>query len=98
MIELGAEFGQFFLILAFSLSLCQVVFSWIGARRNNALLIRAARICMGLILATVTGAMLCLTIIGIPLGIGSFKMVPISLMPLGKEIVPVDQAAGASRA
>ena len=37
-----------------------------------------------------TGILLCLTIIGIPLGIASFKMVPISLMPLGKEIVSVD--------
>jgi uncharacterized membrane protein YccF (DUF307 family) len=36
----------------------------------------------------VTGALLCLTIVGIPLGIGSFKMIPISLLPLGKQIVP----------
>jgi len=35
-----------------------------------------------------TGAALCLTIIGIPLGIASFKMIPISLLPLGREIVP----------
>lgn len=35
----------------------------------------------------VSGVLLCLTIIGIPLGIADFKMVPISLMPLGKEIV-----------
>ena len=35
-----------------------------------------------------TGVLLCLTIIGIPLGIGSFKMVPISLLPLGRVIVP----------
>ena len=34
-----------------------------------------------------TGIALCLTIIGIPLGIASFKMVPISLLPLGREIV-----------
>ncbi|WP_340538945.1 YccF domain-containing protein [Nocardioides sp. GXZ039] len=36
----------------------------------------------------VTGISLCITIIGIPLGIASFKMVPISLLPLGREIVP----------
>jgi uncharacterized membrane protein YccF (DUF307 family) len=42
----------------------------------------------------VTGIAMCLTIIGIPLGLASFKLVPISLMPLGKDIVPVDQAAG----
>ena len=41
----------------------------------------------------VTGVALCLTIIGIPLGIGSFKMVPISLLPLGREIVPTGSAA-----
>ena len=35
----------------------------------------------------VTGIAMCLTIIGIPLGIASFKLVPISLAPLGKEIV-----------
>ncbi len=35
-----------------------------------------------------TGIALCVTIIGIPLGIASFKMVPISLLPLGREIVP----------
>lgn len=35
----------------------------------------------------VTGLLLFLTIIGIPLGVASFKMVPISLAPLGKEIV-----------
>ncbi|MEV4312934.1 YccF domain-containing protein [Actinocrispum sp. NPDC049592] len=36
----------------------------------------------------VTGFLLCLTIIGIPLAIANFKMIPISLVPLGSEIVP----------
>ena len=35
----------------------------------------------------VSGIALCITIIGIPLGIADFKMVPISLTPLGKVIV-----------
>ncbi len=35
----------------------------------------------------VSGIALCVTIIGIPMGIADFKMVPISLMPLGKDIV-----------
>jgi uncharacterized membrane protein YccF (DUF307 family) len=35
----------------------------------------------------VTGIALCLTVIGIPLGIGNFKLIPVSLMPLGKRIV-----------
>ncbi|GAA4983290.1 YccF domain-containing protein [Yinghuangia aomiensis] len=35
----------------------------------------------------VTGLALCITIIGIPLGIASFKMIPISLTPLGHDIV-----------
>lgn len=34
-----------------------------------------------------TGIALCLTIIGIPLGIASFKLVPVSLVPLGQRIV-----------
>jgi uncharacterized membrane protein YccF (DUF307 family) len=38
----------------------------------------------------VTGIALCITIIGIPLGIASFKMVPVSLLPLGAEIVDTD--------
>jgi uncharacterized membrane protein YccF (DUF307 family) len=33
-----------------------------------------------------SGIMLCLTIIGIPLGLANFKLIPISLMPLGVQI------------
>ncbi|MFI0788259.1 YccF domain-containing protein [Streptomyces lydicus] len=39
----------------------------------------------------VTGLALCVTIIGIPFGIANFKMIPISLVPLGRDIVPTDQ-------
>ena len=35
-----------------------------------------------------SGIALCLTIIGIPLGLADFKMIPISLIPLGVRIVP----------
>src|SRR5690348_15858862 len=35
-----------------------------------------------------TGLALCLTIVGIPLGIANFKLIPVTLMPLGKQIVP----------
>ncbi|TDD64225.1 YccF domain-containing protein [Actinomadura darangshiensis] len=38
----------------------------------------------------VTGVLLCITIIGIPFGIANFKLIPISLTPLGHEIVPSD--------
>ncbi|MFJ7208153.1 YccF domain-containing protein [Streptomyces sp. NPDC098789] len=38
----------------------------------------------------VTGLALCVTIIGIPFGIVNFKMVPLALLPLGREIVPTD--------
>ena len=44
----------------------------------------------------VSGIALCITIIGIPLGIADFKMVPISLMPLGKDIVRTDDARWSS--
>jgi uncharacterized membrane protein YccF (DUF307 family) len=37
----------------------------------------------------ITGTLLCITIIGIPLGIANFKMVPISLTPLGRQIVQI---------
>lgn len=36
----------------------------------------------------VTGVLMCVTIIGIPLGLASFKLIPVSLAPLGREIVP----------
>ena len=39
----------------------------------------------------ITGTLLCLTIIGIPLGLANYKLIPISLLPLGREIVSVDQ-------
>jgi uncharacterized membrane protein YccF (DUF307 family) len=35
----------------------------------------------------ITGVLLCLTIIGIPLGLANFKLIPVSLLPLGREIV-----------
>jgi uncharacterized membrane protein YccF (DUF307 family) len=36
-----------------------------------------------------TGIALCVTIIGIPLGLANFKLVKVSLVPLGKEIIEV---------
>ncbi|GHJ30499.1 hypothetical protein TPA0910_49320 [Streptomyces hygroscopicus subsp. sporocinereus] len=42
----------------------------------------------------ITGVALCLTIIGIPLGLANFKLIPISLAPLGHEIVSTDQPFG----
>ncbi|GAA3185014.1 MULTISPECIES: YccF domain-containing protein [Streptomyces] len=39
----------------------------------------------------VTGLLLCVTIIGIPLGIANFKLIPVALLPLGREIVPTDR-------
>jgi uncharacterized membrane protein YccF (DUF307 family) len=38
----------------------------------------------------VSGVALCLTIIGIPLGLANFKLIPVSLMPLGVDIVSTD--------
>jgi uncharacterized membrane protein YccF (DUF307 family) len=35
-----------------------------------------------------SGVVLCLTIIGIPLGLANFKLIPISLLPLGVRVVP----------
>jgi uncharacterized membrane protein YccF (DUF307 family) len=34
-----------------------------------------------------TGIALCLTVIGIPLGLANFKLIPVSLTPLGREII-----------
>jgi uncharacterized membrane protein YccF (DUF307 family) len=40
----------------------------------------------------VAGVALCITIIGIPLGLACFKLVPICFWPLGVEIVSVEEA------
>ena len=40
----------------------------------------------------ITGVLLCLTIIGIPLGLANFKLIPVSLLPKGREIVTIEQA------
>lgn len=39
----------------------------------------------------VTAVAMAITIIGFPLAVANLKMIPISLMPLGKEIVDVDR-------
>jgi uncharacterized membrane protein YccF (DUF307 family) len=43
----------------------------------------------------ISGVALCITVIGIPLGLGMFKLIPISLWPMGREIVSVDDVRGA---
>ena len=40
----------------------------------------------------VTGVLMCLTIVGIPLGLANFKLIPVSLTPFGRDIVDLDQA------
>jgi uncharacterized membrane protein YccF (DUF307 family) len=35
---------------------------------------------------------LCLTVIGIPLGLANFKLIPVGLRPFGREIVSVEEA------
>ncbi|MGW6914458.1 YccF domain-containing protein [Kitasatospora sp. NPDC054939] len=41
-----------------------------------------------------TALALAITIIGIPFAWANLKMIPISLMPLGREVVPTDQRFG----
>jgi uncharacterized membrane protein YccF (DUF307 family) len=40
----------------------------------------------------VTGVLMCVTIIGIPLGLANFKLIAVSLTPFGREIVDIEQA------
>lgn len=42
-----------------------------------------------------TAAAQAVTIIGIPLAVANLKMIPVSLVPLGKQIVPTDRAFAA---
>ncbi len=39
----------------------------------------------------ITGIAMCITIIGIPLGLANFKLIPVSLTPFGREIVDSSQ-------
>ena len=41
----------------------------------------------------IAGILLCVTIIGIPFGIASFKLAGLAIAPLGREIVSADEAA-----
>src|SRR3954453_7434494 len=43
----------------------------------------------------ITGVLLCVTLIGIPLGLANFKLIPVSLLPFGRDIVSIDQARAA---
>jgi uncharacterized membrane protein YccF (DUF307 family) len=40
----------------------------------------------------ITGVAMILTIIGIPLGLANFKLIPIALTPFGREIVDIEKA------
>jgi uncharacterized membrane protein YccF (DUF307 family) len=40
----------------------------------------------------ITGVLLCLTIIGIPLGLANFKLINVSMRPFGREIISADEA------
>jgi uncharacterized membrane protein YccF (DUF307 family) len=44
------------------------------------------------VLHILTGAVLCLTIIGIPLGLANFKLITVSMRPFGREIVSIEEA------
>jgi len=45
----------------------------------------------------VTGLLLCLTIVGIPLGIADFKLAAAAIAPLGKDIVSTDDPRALDR-
>jgi uncharacterized membrane protein YccF (DUF307 family) len=45
-----------------------------------------------ILLHIVTGVLLCLTIIGIPLGLANFKLIPVTFRPFGRDIVSVEEA------
>jgi uncharacterized membrane protein YccF (DUF307 family) len=44
------------------------------------------------LLHLITGVLLCITLIGIPLGLANFKLIPVSLLPFGRDIVSVEEA------
>jgi uncharacterized membrane protein YccF (DUF307 family) len=64
--------------------------SGVGSLLGNIIWILVAGIWL-VIAHIVTAIAQALTIIGIPLAIANLKVIPVTLMPLGKEIVPTDQ-------
>jgi uncharacterized membrane protein YccF (DUF307 family) len=40
----------------------------------------------------VTGVLMCITIIGIPLGLANFKLIPVTFRPFGRDIVSIEEA------
>ncbi len=46
------------------------------------------------LLHLISGVLLCLTIIGIPLGVGNFKLAAAVLVPFGKEVVKLSDMHG----
>jgi uncharacterized membrane protein YccF (DUF307 family) len=45
-----------------------------------------------------TAAALAVTIIGIPFAIANLKLIPVALLPMGREVVPADEVTGALHA
>lgn len=45
-----------------------------------------------IIMHLITGVALCLTIIGIPLGLANFKLIPVTLTPFGRDIITIEEA------
>ncbi|MDT5090299.1 MAG: hypothetical protein QOG47_3006 [Mycobacterium sp.] len=45
----------------------------------------------------VSAVAMALTVVGIPLALANLKLIPVSLVPMGKEIVPVHQQAPSAR-
>ena len=44
------------------------------------------------LLHVVTGVLLCVTIIGVPLGLANFKLIPVTFRPFGRDIVSIEEA------
>jgi uncharacterized membrane protein YccF (DUF307 family) len=45
-----------------------------------------------ILLHVITGVLLCVTIIGIPLGLANFKLIPVTFRPFGRDIVSIEEA------
>ena len=45
-----------------------------------------------ILLHLITWTLLCLTIIGIPLGLANYKLIPVTLRPFGRDIVSIEEA------
>ena len=93
---IGLSLGSILLLVALGLAITYGAMGVINMAHGEMVMIGAyVTVLCGIWLAIghlISAIAMAITVIGIPLALANLKLIPVSLMPLGKEIVPVDGA------